>query len=212
MAKIKSVAVAALSTTAVPAALVWAHGAGAAKVDFNLPLADLGFKDGASKAVYYLMQNGFKQSMADSIAGYEKELKREGLFEKPSDPNSAAIEGGTRTYDDSEVRDLILAELNDRFAKILSGDVGLGSTGPRLRGIDAIMRDIAVAELKNAYATNKTLTMPKGDKWAELVARYTAKNDARIRAEAETRQNVAASGSDIADLLGDIEADAKAAA
>ena len=204
----KNTKTAALATTVpaatvVPAFLSWSYGTGAEKVEFALLLSDM-FGKGIEigKAPFYLLQNGFKQSMADSIAGYAKELSAEGEGEG---------EAFIPAYTPAEIHALVVEALNDRFAKIMAGDVGLGTSGPRLRGIDAIMRDVAVERLKAAFATNKALTVPKGDNWTKLVQSYIAKNDAALRDEATKRQNTAAGSDDLSGLLADLAAPAKAA-
>lgn len=204
-----SVAVAAITSA------VWAFGTGDAAKEYKVDFAtDLGLKDAATPAVAYLLTNGFRQSMADSIAGYAKELRRDGLFEKPADPQSDPIPNGARTYDDATVAKMVVEALDERFAAIIAGEVGFGNAGPRLRGVDKVMRDVAVERLRASYIANPDLTAPKGDDWAALVTRYTALNDADLRAEANKRlHTVAVKGDDLAALMAGVAADkAKAVA
>lgn len=178
------------ATASAPDALSWTFGSGDKAKAFTIGLKGLGIDH--NPVTFYLLQNGFKQSMADSIAGYKKELEAEG---------EGMGDDFTRKYTDDQVHALMIEALTERYDAILKGEVGFGAMGPRLRGVDKIMRDIAVTTLNNAYAANKTLTKPKGEAWLSLVTAYVTKNDAKLRAEAESQMALIATGDDISALL-----------
>lgn len=196
MANVKSNAkttAAPVVTAKTPEALSWAYGTGDKAKTFSIGLA--GLKIEYNPVTFYLLQNGFKQSMADSIAGYKKELESEGEGEG---------DDFIPKYSEGEVHGLIVEALTERYDSILKGEVGFGSTGPRLRGVDKIMRDIAVTTLNNAYANNKAMTKPKGESWTALVTAYVTKNDAKLRREAEAQMALVADVGDIESLLADM--------
>lgn len=89
------------------------------------------------------------------------------------------------------------------FAAILSGQWEVGSqSGPRLKGLDAITRGIAVERLKAAFA-DRGHKWPSGKGSAEtigtLVAKFLAKYGEDVRAEAQRRMEVNTAQDDIFD-------------
>lgn len=92
--------------------------------DFKLPVANL-----APSGVAYLLQHGFSKSLTDSVAGLRKELKDEGLPQADIDAK-------------------VLATMQERMDKIAKGEVGTRTNGPRLRGLDAMLRDVALEQAK----------------------------------------------------------------
>lgn len=145
---------------------------------WNLPLRDIATNP---KAVMYLLQNGFTQSLVDSAA-FSKEDKA--------------------GKSDDEVAAMAVEKRNARFAAIKAGDVGSRVGGPKLPQIDRVMRDVATERLK-AIATSKGVKMPvnvteKRDENGNVVRAESRVLDAAIdkilsrdpdgiRAEAETR-------------------------
>jgi hypothetical protein len=158
-----------LTTNGNPAAPV-AHGDiadlfanGSVKYgQWELALRDIA---GNPKAVMYLLQNGFTQSLVDSAA-FSKEDKA----------------GKT----DDEVAAMAVERRNARFAAIRAGDVGTRVGGPKLPAIERVMRDVAEERLR-AIATAKGVKMPTGDVLRAALAKITERDPDGIRNEAETR-------------------------
>jgi hypothetical protein len=148
--------------------------------DFQVYLEDL-----PTPMLLALAQHGFKQKLGDAAA-----MTKEEKAELWSD---AAIAEKVR-----ERREAIVQNLLD--GKWAAG----GTTGPRLRGFDAIVRDVAVEQLKAAFAAKK-LKWPSGKGSAEqisgLVEKLVAKNGDAIRAEAKRREAAAQADSILDDIL-----------
>lgn len=101
------------------------------------------------EALDYLLLNGFKQALGDSIAGLGKKLKEEGLDE-------AAVEAQLQ------------AAMHAKFDAIVSGSVSVRSIGPRLQGEDKFIADYADEVLKAQFA-KKSLKWPNGKGSAETI-------------------------------------------
>lgn len=169
--------------------------------DQNLLVANL-----PQKSVEYLLQYGMSKSLQDSASGCIKVMT--GLYEKmqagiATDAESKAYTSATQEVPDSVpytdaasfANAVAQARKDARLEKILTGLMDVGTTGPRLKGIDAVIRDVAIAALRKAYAKNK-LTWPTETKVVNLqVQRYLEKNLDKARAEAE-RQMAADLGDD----------------
>jgi hypothetical protein len=150
-------------------------------------------QDVSPKGLLYLVQYGFKQSMQDSIAGYAKKLAEEG---KPDDAGP---------YTEAEIAELVAERQADRFDDIVSGEVGTrAGGGPRLSGIEKIMRDMAKDAIKAAVVA-KGVKMPTGDTLAKFIDQYIAKHDATLRPEAQRRLDLTKAGADT-DLLAELTA------
>mgnify|MGYP003408133430 CR=1 FL=1 len=119
------------------------------------------------KAMAYLLQYGFAQSLQDCVAGLAKEMREKGDLPETSEK---AIESA----------------MAERSAAILAGTVGHRVGGPRLSGLDKTVRDIAVEHIRAALATKK-LSAPKGEAWQALVAAYTKKHSETLVPLAEAR-------------------------
>lgn len=117
----------------------------------------------------YCLANGFHQSMVDAAA-FSKEEK----------------EGKS----DDEVEAMAVTKRNVRFANIVNGTVGSRVGGPRAKGIDLYIRDIA-DKLIAAKAAERGAKLPSGKGAAEKMAAFRAKllsNEtvaAKVRADAE---------------------------
>jgi hypothetical protein len=149
--------------------------------DFTIDFA------GATPATLaYCLMNGFHQSMVDAAA-FSKEEK----------------EGKT----EDEVATMALAKRQSRFDNIVAGTVGARVGGPRVRGIDKLMHDVAHEKLI-AIAVAKGKALPKGkgsaEKIATLIGMYLSdatRYDA-VKAEAQRRMD---SSSDAGDFdLGEV--------
>ena len=98
----------------------------------------------------YCLQNGFHQSMVDAAA-FSKEDK---------DGKS-----------DSEVEAMAVEKRNVRFDNIVAGTVGHRAGGPRAKGIDLYIREIA-DKLIAAKAAEKGAKLPSGKGAAEKMAAF----------------------------------------
>jgi len=123
------------------------------------------------KAIAYLLQNGFSQSLTDSVALAKKD---------------------TEGKSDDEVKALKAEKMQKRFDAICAGEVGTRVGGPRVVGIDKFVKLVAT-EWVTAWAASKGKKLPSGkgsaEKLAAIVAGYMANPDraAKVRAEAEKR-------------------------
>lgn len=140
---------------------------------------DLGTLDIA--AIGRLAQYGARQWVQDAVAGLAKEMKAEGAS-------------------DADIEAAKVAEMEARWAAILDGTVGTRSGGPRVRGVEKIMRDVAVERIR-AGAAKLGKKLPKGEEYQSLVTAYVAKHSDALRAEAERRM-AEGSEEDLSDLLG----------
>lgn len=123
-------------------------------------------------ALAYLVGNGFTQSLTDAAAFSRSD--KEGKSE-------------------SEIADMARAARQKRFNAIIDGTVGSsGPRGPRRRGIDAVMAEIAEAAIRQApKIVSGEVKWPEGKGAAATIAgwvrAYIAKNESTVRAEAERR-------------------------
>ena len=101
-------------------------------------------------ALAYCLQNGFHQSMVDAAA-FSKEEK---------DGKS-----------DSEVEAMAVEKRSARFDNIVAGTVGHRAGGPRAKGIDLYIREIA-DKLIAAKAAEKGAKLPSGKGAAEKMAAF----------------------------------------
>lgn len=156
--------------------------------DYKVAVSEL-----PAKAIAYLLQNGFSQSMTDAAAFTKKQKQDEHGVDLPEDEISAMAK---------EARDA-------RFAKIVAGEVGVRvGGGPRGNSFDTLVRAVAIESMRIKLAKYK-LTLPTG-KNADgspktidikglgpmtrdaLIAREIEKNGDAVRAEATRRQNLPA--------------------
>ena len=107
------------------------------------------------ESVLYLLTNGFKQSLADSIAGLGKKLKEEGR-------DAVSI--------DAELK----AVMQAKFDAILDGSVSVRSVGPRLQGLDKFVAEVAEERLR-AHCAKKSIKWPSGKGAAEKIAEWRGK-------------------------------------
>lgn len=141
----------------------------------------------------YLLTYGIRQSCQDAMAG-----KAKAAADAWSANDHDAMKGwhdavgvDPNTHQDAKsYGDAIAAAFyRRRWSAIMEGNppsIG-GPSGPRLRGIDAIMRDIAIERIKAAAARKGTKLPAKSSDLADLVAKVLGKYGADIRAEAERR-------------------------
>lgn len=123
----------------------------------------------------YFLQYGVRQSLQDSVAGLAKEM---------ADDNDVSENPLSKSELAAAIAAAELAAVTDRYNSAMIGAIGNRATGPRVRGIDKVMRDLAIARVR-AVATAQQKKMPTGEKLAKFVATVLAKNGDAIRAEAE---------------------------
>jgi hypothetical protein len=122
------------------------------------------------KAVMYMLQNGFSQSVTDAAA-FTKEQKA-----GKSDDEIAAMANDAR---------------DKRVAAILGGTIGARVGGAKLPPVERVMREVAEERLK-AIAVTRGVAMPKNVKGGVqtltlALDKILARDPDGIRAEAETR-------------------------
>ena len=125
-----------------------------------------------AEAQIYLVTNGFKQSLSDSIAGLGKKLKDDGK-------------------DEATIEAELHATMKAKFDAICSGTVSIRSVGPRLAGEDKFVAEVAEEMLKAQFA-KKQLKWPSGKGSAEAIATLRTKLLAspygdKVRAEGKKR-------------------------
>ena len=158
-----------------------------------LALADI-----APEGLAYLLQYGFSKSLQDSVAGKLKVFMDGAKDDK----------GGWKAEPMSE--DEARAEINKLLAEraddIRTGSVSRRSGGPRLKGLDWYMREVA-KEFLAKFAKDKGKKLPsKAEDLAPILAQYTTKNESKIREEAQRRMDQAnAMTDDDSDLLDGLE-------
>ena len=138
---------------------------------------DVALADLPESMILALALHGFKQKLGDAAAMTKDEKEALGGAE--------AIEAKV-----AEKRKAIITAL--REGKFSAGTVA----GPRLRGIEAVMYEVASEVLKGAFAA-KGLKWPTGKGSAEtirgLADKYIAKNEDTVRKEAKRRMAAQAS-------------------
>ena len=166
----------------------------------------------------YLAQYGMSKSLQDAASGTQslaisawlnvvngKTLKAElvkpaaALVKKARDDYGllATSYADAATYANAVVK----AQKDERLAAILSGDVSVGTSGPRLKGLDAVMRDVAIEMLRNAYGAKGMKFPADAGTLKTLIAGLLAKRGEDIRNEAQRRMDVAIVGDDADDIL-----------
>ena len=159
-----------------------------------------------SKALAYVISNGFKQSMTDASA-MTKEQKEKCWKE------AQAAHGDHITMEQA-VEAKAHEARTKRFADILAGNVGLGGAGPRLPALERVAREIAEEQIRAAVLANNdkaaqglkkpdgtpysTMIAPKGDNLKALIDKRLSVAGDAIRAAAQARIDAAKSA--VADL------------
>ncbi len=126
-------------------------------------------------SVVALAQRGFTHVFGNERASYVSGLKK------------AVNEDGSATYTEAEVSSLSDDWQTKKLAAIMDGTLGVRvGGGVRMSGIDKVMREIAIKELR-AIAAAKKATLPrKSEDLNPLIEARLAKHDARIRAAAQS--------------------------
>jgi hypothetical protein len=165
-------------TESKPAQLVWGE-----KGEYTVAWADL-----PESTRIALAQSGFTHKLGNEVASAITAAKAKRV--KGADGKDTATPKFTAAQLDNMATEKRLALIDAMTAGTLTTRIG----APKLRGFDAILRDVAESMVKAAYA-KKGVALPKGDAWKAKVADAMA-NSAKVRAEAQ-RQFDAAQGDEI---------------
>lgn len=135
------------------------------------------------KAVEYLLQYGWAQSLQDSIAGLAK-AKRADLEETDDFKN------GLLSEDDilAEIKAATLAKLSERAKAIVEGTIGAKVGTGKVDDITKLAREQVSAALKAKGMKLDMKTDEGKAKFAELVENHKTKNGDKLRAEIERRK------------------------
>lgn len=148
--------------------------------------AALGFT--SAKGLVYVITYGLTQSLNDSIAGMGKKLDTEIVSEEQA--NALGMSPGEPRWNDAEKASALHDRMNERFRDILSGDITTRSSGPRLKGLDRIVAEVAWEMIVGvATAKGRASVLPKkASEMAAMVEKLlaTGHGDA-VREEAQRR-------------------------
>jgi hypothetical protein len=159
--------------------------------DWKTDAHALGFPHGQpiSKALAYVISNGFKQSMTDASAMTKEQKEKAHTEAKATHGDHITLEQAVEAKA-HEAR-------TKRFADILSGSVGFGGGGPKLPQIERVMREIAEEQIRAAVVA-KGMSMPKGDNLKALIEKRLSVAGETIRTAAQARIDAAKNA--VADL------------
>lgn len=169
---------------------------GAIVITYTGPDTSLVFSDLPFASQVYLAQYGLNKALQDAASGTIK-----AATDAYNGTDEAAAKARKKYYDaiDIDSNDyndagkyaeaVALAQKNARLADILSGDVSVGTTGPRLRGIDAVMFDVAIERLRVAFGNANKKFPETAAEVRRIAGLYVAKYDGDVRAEAKRRMD-----------------------
>jgi hypothetical protein len=156
-------------------------------------------------SLFALAQRGFSHVLGNEVAS------KLAAFRK-TEAGAAA--------DEAEVAEFVKAKRNEALEKILNGTLGVRSaTAPRVTGLEALMRRVAVEFLQARFAAYSKkagvkVSLPTGDKVVEVAGRAMTReqlieaelkrNGEQIKAEALRRQGAAGDDEDEAASLDDL--------
>lgn len=159
-------------------------------------------KDVPLQSLFALAQRGYSHVLGNEVAAQVAAYKK-------SEDGAKATESELEAYA-SEKR-------NEKLAKILDGTLGVRTAaGPRVSGIEALKRTIAIEFLKarlKKYSdkTGTKVALPTGENTLSIAGKVMTREDliaselrtsaAAITEEAERRQSVQAEGADVGDEL-----------
>jgi len=112
----------------------------------------------------------------------------------------AEADGEEMTDDESEK--LLAGFRDDAYQALLEGTIGTRAGGPKLRGLDKFVFDVAVSELR-AVAAKRNAKWPSGKGAAEKVAKLVdawlanATNATRVKTEAQRQFDAQQAAADI---------------
>lgn len=170
-----------------------------AYAEFHISTEHPGFAEGleamasaigmSPKGAFYLLNYGFTQSLGDAIAGRGKALAE------------AKDEAGQRKYSDVETKVILYDLVKKRLEAIMGGEISQSHRGPRAKGVEKVMREIAW-EIIKAAAVAKKVTLPKkSSEFDPIIDSYLAKHGEAAREEAERRMKLQADVGDVLDGL-----------
>jgi len=161
--------------------------------DWNLLATDL-----PPKAVYYLLQNGYSQSMSDAGA-ITKETQGK-VHEDFAKAHGVGVDTLTADHKTAAVAAFIKQRRQARHDAILKGEVGAKVGGPRLDPLTRAMHDIAKESLDN-LAKSRGKAPLKGDQLKAGIEKILAVRGNDIRKAAEDRLAQAQAFADVGDDL-----------
>lgn len=142
------------------------------------------------KGLVYLIQYGANKSGQDCVAGLAKEL------------DEAKNEDGSPKYDATEKAVMFNDEYSARFNAIVAGDIGHRTQGPRVKGVEKVIREV-VWETIVARATvlNVAGKLPKkAVEQATMIEKYLADGERAASAKAEAERRMGATQAPADDL------------
>lgn len=156
----------------------------------------------ATQSLFALAQRGFSHVLGNEVAAQVSAFKK-------------TEEGAKAT--EAELEAYAKEKREEKLAKILDGTLGVRTAaGPRVTGIEALMRTIAVEFLKarlKKYSdkTGTKVALPTGDNTITVAGKVMTREDLiaselrtsadAIKAEAERRQQVQSEGADVGEDL-----------
>ena len=174
------------------------------QADHNLKWGDISVhpKDVPAQSLFALSQRGFSHVLGNEVAAQVSAWKK-------TDEGAKATEAMIEAFANEK--------RNEKLAKIMDGTLGVRTAaGPRVSGIEALMRTIAVeflrARLKKYSDKSGTkVTLPTGENTITIAGKVMTRDDliaaelrasaAAIKEEAERRQQVQSEGADAGDEL-----------
>lgn len=138
-----------------------------------------------AKAIAYLLQYGWAQSLQDSIAGAAKAKEAE---LRETDQFKALPEAEQAGFIADEVELHVLTKLEARMKAIIEGTIQQRGSGEPRDPLAAIAREQINAALKKAGKKVDTKTDTGKELMARLVAQHIEKNRTALQAEADRRK------------------------
>ena len=155
-----------------------------------------------AQSLFALAQRGYTHVLGNEVAS------QVATWRKTEDGAKAS---------EAEVEAYAKSKRDEKLAKILDGTLGVRTAaGPRVSGIEALKRQVAIEFLKAAIKayngkTGKNVALPTGEKVInymgkemtreQLVDAYSRANEAKVSAEAERRQQEQEAGADVGEDL-----------
>lgn len=165
-------------------------------------LADIAAAMGmTTKGLVYCIQYGLSQSGQDCVAGLAKELDSAKWVEADVEAGKCAPgDVGEPRYSAVEKATIMHDAYKARFDTILAGEIGHRAQGPRVKGLERVMHEIAWEIIvAKAQSLGVAAKLPKkASEIAGMVTGYlaVADNAANVKVEAEDRMAKAAKAAD----------------
>ena len=146
--------------------------------DVSIEVADLPIE-----SLHILAQRGFTHVVGNEIAA-----------------KVTAYRAKNMRASDSEVTTFANAARKVKIAAMLNGTMTVReSSGPRLDGIERIMRELAIKGLRELAARKKAALPKESAALLALVVKYTAKNEVTLREQAQDQLDALAELNDASD-------------